>query len=494
MSAQSVTGTTHSSSPNLGPYFQTNIPNHPQAQPPQAPGLFSRLWNGTQHYVYAPARHATEEAAQGLANRLSDLFASNQTEITNRVRDVFTHALLRRSPESYHRLLWLIRAFLNNPSRNDLDQIKQLLNALNGPEIRALAPEIRDQGIQELTTLSALLDTDVIEQPSAGIEVSPVLTASPTATIRLQTAEGIFATIIENHEGALIQTLNLLTQSMQDHNGPIHILRQQLNHPQHGIIAESLATLRRDLNTRAHPPLRQSKDALEAYRSALGRNADSAELLPIIHTLHEKLQLLMARRDLVPQMIADQWLQLEQFDLQLQEILNHPEAFSPQLQLAQSDVALQIITTGFNAQRGIVEEASDILVEGIGRGMMHLEALPSRMYQNFFSPQPSIPAQPVTTIAAPSPQPAIRATDGNASAVADASHFLPLNSIATQGRRFLDPVLASASGAFSQQAASSLATLVRYAFEKIREHIQRTPEQNHLLGTIDPMILRLQGA
>jgi len=89
-----------------------------------------------------------------------------------------------------------------------------------------------------------------------------------------------------------------------------------------------------------------------------------------------------------------------------------------------------------------VERSIGFLVEGIGRGMMHLEALPSRMYQNFFSPQPSIPAQPVTTIAAPSLNLPIRATDENASAVADASHFLPLNSIATQGRRFLDSVLA----------------------------------------------------
>jgi hypothetical protein len=643
-----ATSSTGTSANHLGQYFHTTAtaPSNPPQQQ-STPGFFSRVWRGTQHFVYSPARHATEEAAQGLANRLSELFDNNQEEITNRVRDVFTHALLRHCPENYHQLKQRIRAFLNNPSRPHLDEIKRLLSGLNAVEIRTLSPGILDSGVNALTTLRHLLDIEVTEQlkeTSAG--VSAVLSVSATARQRLEDAEGILGAIIENHEGALIQTLNFLTQSMTDLNGPIHTLRQQLNHPQHGIIAEGLASLRRDLNARAHPLLRQSRDALETYCSALKRNASSAELLPLIQNLREKLRLLLAQSHLVPQMIDNQWLQLEQFDQELHDILSNPATHSLHVQLlaqtdvplqiitaafhaqrgiieeaadvlvegngpihtlrqqlnhpqhgiiaeglaslrrdlnarahpflrqsrdaletycsalkrnassaellpliqnlreklrlllaqshlvpqmidnqwlqleqfdqklhdilnnpathslhaqllAQTDVPLQIITAGFHAQRGIIEEAADVLVEGIGRGVMQLETLPSRMYQSFFSPQNPVLSQPMPpseTTTQVTSQPMTTSTAGNPTTTEPVINFLNWNNIATQGRRILDSILSSAGAALSQQGASSLATLVQYAFEKIREHIQRTNEQQHLLETINPMIQRLQGA
>ncbi len=483
-------------SASRGQYFRTEVPTNPSQQPSQqsTPGLFSRLWNGTQHVIYTPARQATEEAAQGFANRISELFTNNQAEIIDRVRDVFIHALLRRCPENYHQLQQILHAFLNNPSQADLNEIKRLLEGLNAAQIRTLAPTILDQGVDALTTLRGLLDTDVTVQPSTVEGASPVLTVSATARQRLEIAEEVLAGIIENHEGALIQTLNFLTQSMSDASGPIQALRQQLNHPQHGIIAEGLATLRRDLNARAPLLLRQTKDALEAYRNALSRNAPSLELLPLVQNLLEKLQLLLSQRTAVTQIVANQWLQLEQFHQGLRGILSDPAA--PPLHgqlLTQADAPFQIITVGFSAQRGIIEEATDILVEGIGRGMMmYVDPLPRRMYQNFqdfLSPQVPTSQQLGTTT-----QAAISSSSGTATAGGPAMNFLNMDTIASQGRRILDSILNSAGGAFSQQGAHSLATLVRYAFEKIRDHIQRTSEQQHLLGTIDPMIRRLQGA
>jgi hypothetical protein len=481
-----------STSISLGQYFQTpNVPNNP-AQQQSTPNWFSRTLSGIQHYAYAPARHATEEAAQGLANRFSELFANNQEEITNRVRDVFVRALLRRCPENYHQLQQLIRTFLNHPTQADLDEIKRLLNSLSDNEIRNLAPGIRNEGVNVLTSLRNQLDNGVTVQPSTSVEISSVLVVNTIARQNLETAEAILGAIIENHEGALIQALSFLTQSMNDVNGPIHLLRQQLNHSQNGIIAEGLASLRRDLNARAHLPLRQTKDALEAYRSALSRNATSTELMPLAQNLREKLQLLLTERSPVLQIVAGQWSRLEQCDRDLQDILNHPATLSPHAQLLeQTDLPFQIITAVFNAQRGIIEEASDIIVEGIGRGVMHLETLPYRMYQHFISPQSPVSSQslPATTA-----QPATMASGGATTAAETGLNFLNLDNIASQGRRFLDSILSSASGALSQQAASSLATLIRYTFEKIREHIQSSNEQQHLLTTINPMIQRLQGA
>lgn len=491
MTTQSTTGLTNSSV-NLGQYFNSQIT---PTQSPQTPGFFSRMWSGTQHFVYAPVRNASEEAVQGLANRLSEIFTANQEEITRRIRNVFTQAFVGRSPESYYRMQVHFTALLNNPTRYDLDQVKLLLERLNTTEIRNLIPNINDQGIQALTTLRSLLDTEITEQPSTEVGASPVLTVSQTARERLQVAEAIIRQLVENNEGALIQTLNYLTQSLISPEGPIQVLRQQMNHPRHGIISEGLASLRRDLNGRAVQPLRQCKESLENYRSALRRNTNLVDLLPFMQALHEKLQQLLNSRNLVPVLLAEQWVQLEQFDQELQNNLSSANTISPVDQLlAQSTAPNQMLNAAFVAQRGILEEASDIIVEGIGRGVMHLENLPSRMVQNLFSPQPR-PLDSLSPGTDQTPvQPTMLASGGNTSeATETAANFLNLNTIAVQGRRFLDSILSSASGALSQQGTRSLATLVRYTFEKIRDHLQQAPEeQRYLLDTINPMIQRLE--
>lgn len=460
-------------------FFNTSNPSiNPTPSTPQTGGLL----RGLQSFVYSPARHATEEAAQGLANRLSELFSSNQPEITNRVRDIFTSALVRRTPETYHQLRHHIQAFLRNPSKTDLDFIKPQLNALDPAAIRILAPAIRQEGIDALTTLRQLLDREITETPPIGSGHLATLTVNPAATTALEIAEAILGSIIENHEGALIQTLNTLTQSMSAADGPVSALREQLNHPQHGLLAGSLSLLRSQLTSRTQPQLRECKTALENYRVALARNAVSQELLPLIHTLHAKYEQLNSNRHLVPQISSFQWTQIEQFGLQVQALISNPSALTPHAQLqAESDVPYQAIAAAFNAQRGMIEEAADILVEGIGRGVEHLVPLPGRMLQGILSPsgttpitQPGITAPSITTPPLPP--------------------TLNIGNLATQGRGFLDSILSSAGGALSQQAAQSLATMLRYCFEKIRDHVVESGTQAHLLTTINPMIERLKGA
>jgi hypothetical protein len=419
--------------------------------------------SGAQHYLYAPARHGAEEAVQGFANRFTEIFSSHQEEITGRMRHIFTEALLRRTPENYHRLLSHVQAFLSTPSQTDLDQIKQLLNTMDAAGIRAIGPSLNDTGVNSLTTLRGLLDTDVTGPPTA-------LVVSPNATLQLQVAEGLLRMIIENHEGALLQTFNFLSQSLNEPNGFFQTLRQHFNHPQHGILAEGLAVLRQNLSGRVCVPLRQCKEACEAYRTALSRNASVAELITLRQNLHEKMQLLLDARAAVPQISAGDWTRLEQFNAQLQTN-GQPLAGSPFL-TAQSDAPIQILTASFNAQRGMIEEATDLIVETIGRGVSQVGSI----VQNAVSPQP----------------PAAAALPG---APAPGSDSLNLSTIAAQGRRFLDSILSSTANALSQQGARSLASLLRHVFEKIRDHVrQGPPEQHHLLNTINPMIQRLQGA
>jgi hypothetical protein len=450
---------------NLGQFFNAlhqapapaSQPQQPQqqAQPQQNPSFWSSLWGGNL------ASQTSAQAVQGAADRFSAIFAQNQDEITNRVRDIFQQALLRRCPENYHRLMNLIQTFLNQQTSADLQQIKQLLSGLNAAEIRAMAPNINDAGVSALTTLRALLDAEVTEEPP--------LTMTANAGARLQAARAILAFIIQNHEGAVVQTLNFVTQNLSDPNGPMHQVQQQLGN------------LRGAVNARVDPRLRQSRDALENYRGALQRNVTVAEITPLMQILHEKLTLLLTNRAAVPQITPQQWTALEQFDLQL----TAPFA-SHAANLGASETPIQIVAGAFNAQRGVVEETADVVVDAIGRGMAHFETLPNRMLQNLFpsgnnNPAPAATGAPGTTAAA-------------APAVQGGGNPINLNAIVDRGSRFLDSILSSAGSAFAQQASRQLATMARYIFDRIREHIQNTPEQNHLLQTIDPMIQRLQGA
>ncbi len=465
-----ATSTSSTSNINWGQFFTRATPPTPPPppQPQQNPSLISRTLSGAQRLLYSPARHGAEEAVQGFANRFTEIFSTHQEEITGRMRHIFTEALLRRCPENYHQLISHIHAFLSTPSQTDLDQIKLLLNAMDAPGIRAIGPSLNDTGVNALMTLRALLNTEVTGPPTA-------LVVSANAAFQLQIAEGLLKTIIDNHEGALLQTFTFLSQSLNEPNGFFHTLRQHFNHPQHGVLAEGLAVLRQNLNGRACVPLRQGKEACETYRTALSRNASVAELVPLRQNLHEKMQLLLDSRAAVPQISAGDWTRLEQFNAQLQANAQ-PLAGLPFL-TAQSDAPIQILTASFNAQRGMFEEAADLLVETIGGGISQLVSVA----RNAISPQAPGAAGPQS--AAP---PRLPSSGGD---------FLNISTIAAQGRRFLDSIFSSTGNALSQQGARSLASLLRHVFEKIRDHIrQGHPEQHHLLNTIDPMIQRLQGA
>ena len=104
-------------------YFKASPSGVPT--PPAQPGMLGRALGGVQRVTFSPLRGASAEAAQGLADRLSELFNSKQPEITNNLRNVFTNALLRRTPETYHQLLHHIQAFLRAGTLVDFKLIKK---------------------------------------------------------------------------------------------------------------------------------------------------------------------------------------------------------------------------------------------------------------------------------------------------------------------------------------------------------------------------------
>ena len=448
------------------------------APPPAQPSRFSNLVGGVTDFFGAPVRWATGQGVEGATNRFKDVLEANQAEFTERVGRVFSDAMLRRTPDSFHQLLSHIQAFLRHPSKVDLDRIKPLLNALSGDQIRSLSPTILQGGVDALTSLRVLLDAQVVEVPSVGNV--PTLTVSPEAQGRLKLAEELIKTIIENHEGALYQIINAMTLSINAPDGPVAALREQFLHPQNGIVPQFLGLIHTQLTSTVSPQLREVKDLFDGYFSALDRNAPSEELIPIIRSLQEKIGSLQSQPGLAPQIRGEQWTQIGAFHLALGELIANPQPFPSIGQLKTvAGVIHPMISSAFNAQHGTTQKAADILLETIRKGAELLVPVPSRMVQGILSPQPGAPAPSVPS--APGAAPAIPAPS-----------MLDVGNLVTQGQSFLNSILASAGGTVAKMAANSLATLVRFTFQKISKHITDDGQHLHLLNTINPIITRLQ--
>lgn len=430
--------------------FDTSSSSTPTPQP--SGWSIGNLWRGTQSVIYSPVRNASEEAMQGLFNRFTEIFNSSQPELTLKTREIFTDALVRTVPEAYLVLLSHFETFLKEPQQENLEPLRSLLEGLTEERLKALSPQPNAEEVRELTTLRAAL----------GGEISHELMQ------RIQRSHALLKKIVQNHEGALLQSLKVLTDTLHGSDGLLTIFKEYLIHPEQGLIAQGLTQLREQLTSRAEPALRGCKQSLENYRQAVEREASKAELLPLAQTVRAKLADLLTKRDLVPQFSPQDWTEIEALAARIGE--------DGELE-GDSDAAYQCICKGFATQRGILEEAADILVEGLGRGVEHLVPLPGRMLRGVLSPS-SAPAP-----AAGSPPPA---------STGAVPTLLNIAELTGQGQGFLNTLLSSAGGEIASQGARSLATLLKYTFEKVRDHVQRDRAHTHLLDAIEPMVQRLQ--
>ncbi len=350
-----------STTDNLSSSFTSGTPT---AQP--SGWSMSGLWSGTKKVFYSPVRNASEEAMQGVFNRFTEIFSASQPELTSRAREIFADALVQTVPEAYPLLLRNIEAFLKAPSPENLEPLKSLLEGLTEERLKALSPPPSADEIQELTTLRATL----------------CIGSSEEVIGRLKRSHALLTKIIQNHEGALIQSLKVLTDNLHGPDGLLKVFKDYLIHPEQGLIAQGLAQLRGQLVSRAQPALRGCKLALENYRQAVEREANGEELLPLAQTVRTKLTDLLAKRDQVPQFLPQDWAEIEALLGRIGE--------TGEMQ-GNADAVYQLLCKGFNAQRGIIEEAVDLLVEGLGRGVEQLVPLPGRMLRGVLSPS-SAPA------------------------------------------------------------------------------------------------------
>jgi hypothetical protein len=391
--------------------------------------------------IFFAPRMTAEQATQGFANRVTDFLG--QPELANRVRDFVVNSLLRHTPDQYHQLLKGIKAFLRTSSRVDLDCITPLLETLRARDVHELVPELLDEPIQALLTLKDTL--------RGGIqEVGSTLTVSEGAKQHLRAAEKILSEIISYHEGAFVQIMNTLIQGITSEDGPIMMLRRQITDPEHGALAEGLRLIRQQLNAKAAPELREAKATLEAYRTAVNRHAPAQEIAAL--PVQAKLTALIAKRNIIPQITPTEWGQIEELS---------PENL---------EQITAVVTRAFEAQRGMFEEATDIIVEGIGRGVEQLVPIPGRMVRGIFSS---------SSTSAPAPD------------MAPASE-INVGSILSRGQALFSALVNSPLDAAAKAAGLGLGTLLSWVLEKVKKRIERGGEHRSLLPTINPLIQRLQ--
>jgi hypothetical protein len=532
----------------------------------------ARRITGATATVVNVVRNPGAAAGNGLVDGAVAGLLTNEAEITLTLRDIVRNLLLLRIPENYHLLLRHIDNFQNSPCISSLNQIRQLL-PLDRNRIFDLAPEITDQQVEPLIRLTGILN---------GVNAENLSNLNTSVLGELEAAKAILKKIIEDHEGIAIQVMTAFTQSLHDPCGPLAAVRDQLTHPQTGIVHTVLeqidtqirnnmaelhqallnpqngmvrnvvaqidsevttirtqirndmaelcqallnpqngmvrnvvAQIDRALTARAAPQLRATIDALEVYRTALNPNANPDELRALLTPLREKIELLLSRQDLVPQVTTEQWAQLQEFNQLIQvQISNSLSLPAASQLLTESETPNQIITTAFNAQRGIAEEVAAILVRGLREGTEHLEQLPQRMLNralSSFFPEQTTPSQPGaagTTPPTDAPtSPPNTSTPGQPAAPTSASTSAPAQSpiastiggLFTRGRAFLDSLLSSAGEAASQYAAKSLAMLTKLAFEKAHDYvmgdlIRQRGAPPDFSTTISALIARLQAA
>lgn len=444
-------------------------------------GIYNFLGSAVQNLK--PTQIAAN-LVEGGTQKATEMLKEGQPEFTELVRYTISNALIRTAP---FQLLESIQAFKQNPSIDGLNAVKTRAKELDYPQLRRTWPGFESR----LNVLAAL---------APRLEAMPPLAIPPSNEISeaLSNAEDVL-TALKDNQGALIQLQSVISQSVTDPNGSIEVLRRKLNDPQDGIFPQCMATLRSNLNSTVHPPLRASKNALEAYSDALGRNANPNALLSLLQALDSKLQLLLAQKERVPQYNPADWANLEDFRTAVQNLIALPPQENHAQLLEQATPPLEILRRGFKAQNGIIEEATDILVNGIERGTEPLAALPRRMLESWNSPAatPILPAPqaaplPTAPAAAPAPQANPLAPPAHQAASLNMPSFLDFGALLSQGRSILNTISQHAGTAVSQNAASGLSALIGLAFTEIRRRIPT--ENSHVITTLTPIITRLQHA
>ncbi|MGE3534677.1 MAG: hypothetical protein AB7H48_07580 [Parachlamydiales bacterium] len=500
--------------------------------PSSNPNVIQRMWRWGTSTIVAPVSWGSTAAIDGASTRIAEIFGNNESQIVSRIQGTVNQALLRQAPPAFAAARDAIARCLALPHSAHIAQVREQLALINPEQHEAVYQEISAEGQERirtlLLTLQAMYPTThhPVVVDGASDQYAP-LEIQETVREHLNDALSIITFTIMHNNGSLVSALEFLSAAFFDEESGlvqrgISSLRQKLNEEgglyddlqgrlitgDNSVLSLAVQMLRSEMTSTPHETIKQSRIALLLLKHALEQGAEREMLSPLMQNAVRLLENLDRNKEEIFRTRAlispNQWQALQAFREHLQE-LGRDSSPPPLVHadvLREMQPALQCVENAHRGQTGVVQEmirAGDHLADRIEQLLIRLEHLPQRMVSNTFSTNP-LPTSPSTNTEPVVNTPTERtATTGGVATSAEtpdqpADGSISYNTLLERSSSVLSQIMGTAGQAISQRAASSLATMMVFIFDKIKDHLGQNPEHQHIINTIDPLIVRVNAA
>ncbi|MBS0652609.1 MAG: hypothetical protein JSR39_03685 [Verrucomicrobia bacterium] len=498
------------------------------SMPSNDPAWYQRLWRWGTSTTVAPINWGGAAAIEGASTRIAEIFENNEGQIVSRIQGTVNQALLRQAPPAFAAARTAIARFLASPHSAHLAEVRTQLALVDPDQHASVYQEISAEGQDRIRTLLLTLQAmyPTTQHPvvvDGASDQYALLEVSEPVRAHLNDGLSILAFTIMRHNGSLVSALEFLSAAVLDEEsglvqrgidslrhklteegGLLDELRGSLVTRSDSVLSQAVQMLRSELTSTPHETVKQSRIALILLNQALQQGAEREMLAPLmqnavrlLENLDRDKEAIFRARSLISE---EQWRTLQAYREHLQEFIRNESSPLVHAEIQRvGQPAFQCVDNAFKGQTGVVGElirAGDHLADRIERLLERLEHLPQRMVSNTFSQGPVTNTEPTTgplteEITAPltgeastPPITSSEAQDGSIS----------YNTVLERSSSVLSQIMGTAGQAVSQRAASSLATMMVFIFDKIKGHLERNREHQHIIETIDPLIERVNAA
>lgn len=490
------------------------------------------MWRWGTSTIAAPVSWGSTAAVDGASSRIAEIFGNNESQIVSRIQGTVNQALLRQAPPGFVAARDAIARFLEIPHSAHLAQVRQQLALINPEQHEAVYQEISAEGQERIRTLLLALQAmypttqhqvvvDGASDQYAPLEIQETVREHLTDALSIITftimhnngslvsaLEFLSAAFLDEESGLVQRGITSLRQKLSEEGGLYDDLQSRLVTGNNSVLSLAVQMLRSEMTSTPHETIKQTRIALLLLKQALEQGAEREMLSPLMQNAVRLLENLDRNKEEIFRTRAliseEQWQTLQAFREHLQELNreNSPPPLVHAEVIRQLQAVFQYVDNAHRGQTGVVQElirAGDHLADRIEQLLIRLEHLPQRMVSNTFSTNP-VPTAPSTntepaegtaaqSIATTEGVPTLAETPEQA---ADGS--ISYNTLLERSSSVLSQILGTAGEAMSQRAASSLATMMVFIFDKIKDHLGQNPEHQHIIDTIDPLIVRVNAA
>ncbi|MES2121751.1 MAG: hypothetical protein V4492_03105 [Chlamydiota bacterium] len=180
----------------------------------------SSIWGTVQHYMGAPFRAAAHYAGapvrgtagnvvSGAVDQLTTYWQENRPELIEQVRDVFSKAMLAKSPPPVRNLYQSILSVLQVPTGQELERIHLLLPQINALMLQQMAPQITQE------ELASVLSTPLRFQH--GVQwTGQAIVLTQDLRAHLDYVAGFLKSLIDRNDGVLVQCMQFANDSLAE--------------------------------------------------------------------------------------------------------------------------------------------------------------------------------------------------------------------------------------------------------------------------------------